>query len=219
MYCASYGSCETPCQGWECEVDHGFDCGQCAEGFVCTSHRTCANPLVACGTEMTAVPGMPWCIDRWEASQGAGSVAVSAPGVQPWTSITWYDAMNACAIAGKELCPEPVWLAACAGPAGYSYPYGPEFQEGACNLWLDGTAETGEYAECEGAAQGIFDMLGNAWEWVAACVPDGCRLRGGSYEQEDEAAFVCSSRYDTYGGHGFVAGSGPQGGFRCCKAL
>lgn len=36
---------------------------------------------------------------------------------------------------------------------------------------------------CEGGVAGLFDMSGNAWEWVNSCgaIPDGtvCELRGG----------------------------------------
>jgi eukaryotic-like serine/threonine-protein kinase len=159
---------------------------------------------------LVAPPGV--CVDRYEAARGAGDVAIAEPGLQPWTEITFDEAGAACARAGKRLCAEGEWAAACQGPCGRAYPYGDAYRLGACND-RDGTAgrglqSTGAYAACAGGL-GVFDLVGNASEWI---VPDGlpAAVAGGAYDDGDAAA-ACASAAELP-----ATTSDARVGFRCC---
>ena len=60
--------------------------------------------------------------------------AVSSPGVIPQGYLTYYLARQACANAGKRLCTEEEWVAACRGARQTKYPYGGQYVPGRCNV-------------------------------------------------------------------------------------
>jgi formylglycine-generating enzyme required for sulfatase activity len=135
-------------------------------------------------------------IDRHEASRpdarrtSAGSMthrACSEPDRLPWSDVTWAQADEACAAAGKRLCSEEEWQRACAGPGARVFPYGDTYDGAACNgadLTAgpdDAVRPTGSLAGCVGP-DGSFDMSGNLEEWTAEEVGIGVfRIRGGSF--------------------------------------
>jgi hypothetical protein len=200
------------------------------------------------------------CVDKWEASlveiQENGEErpwspylpvdeahvvkAVSKPGVTPQGYIDRDSAAGACESAGKRLCQVEEWTAACEGPEGNTYPYGPELDEKACNI--HGKSPLGELFSAsfkdhlydfrvmndpslnalEGTvaktgsfdrcvnAYGIHDIVGNLHEWTAE--KDGT-FRGGYYQDAHKNGEGC--RYAT-------TAHGPtyhdySTGFRCCK--
>ncbi len=156
------------------------------------------------------------CVDRYEASIGAGGEAVSAPQVLPWLSLTTAQAQTACALAGKHLCSEAEWQGACSGPQGLLYPYGNTYSGTACNGLDKGLAAivpTAQVMTCVGGYPGVFDMSGNAYERTATCAGGTCRIRGGSYRSSSGAGLLkCTTGFD------FPEGSGdPAVGFRCCR--
>jgi len=59
--------------------------------------------------------------------------------VMPWSSVSQTEAREACAQAGKRLCTEEEWTAACswdsAASAWRTYPYGNSYSPTACNGW------------------------------------------------------------------------------------
>src|SRR3989339_104030 len=127
-----------------------------------------------------------FCIDKWEASRPDAtdssmgsdtSMAISQAGVIPWVSISQIDSRTACNNAGKRLCSDEEWLAA-ANIQGQVYylptnlavsPYycvtdsstyclGHSYSAGdACN--------TGNKTGCV-SKEGVYDMVGNVWEWT-----------------------------------------------------
>jgi len=151
----------------------------------------------------------------------------------PVTNIDFCDAAAFCAWADKRLCgninggpitlvqladpDQSQWFASCAGPKSQQYPYGTAYESGACND-QNGThklLDVGTEPKCQGYYPGLFDMLGNAQEWVDACDAksgplDGCERIGGSYE--DGADTVCSTS-----GQAQRNAYAPQVGFRCCS--
>ncbi len=158
--------------------------------------------------------------------------ACSMPGVQPWRSVSWLEANAACAAAGKRLCTEQEWQAACEGSSVNTYPYGDTYDPEACNgndYDHDCTGgdddlglPTGTAYGCPPPASsqcvsedGVLDMSGNFKEWtgtVVSVLPPAYRIRGGAF---DSIGIGLTCQFD------FVAGAEafqfPNLGFRCCS--
>jgi formylglycine-generating enzyme required for sulfatase activity len=153
---------------------------------------------------------------------------------------SFFSAKAACEAAGKQLCTEAQWIAACQGAApiddngngqvaddlieGTAYPYGDFHEPGRCweakiNPKLEpGQAPpfrpvyTGEMPACVSPA-GVYDLTGNMEEWVGTS-PENAVLLGGAFDTPDDKA-RCYRRNDTFGaGYANV-----RTGFRCCKGL
>jgi formylglycine-generating enzyme required for sulfatase activity len=95
--------------------------------------------------------------------------AVSLPGVLPSANITWFQAEEACANAGKRLPTSAEWQMAANGTPDP----GPDNGTTDCNTTgVDPTltSPTGSRSACV-SARGAFDMVGNGAEWVADWVP------------------------------------------------
>lgn len=188
-------------------VDAGLDAGPVDAGA--------PVPDAGCPADMATVNG-GGCVDRYEASQGAGGQAVSAVGAMPWLSLNTMQAAAACVLAGKRLCSEAQWQAACAGPTGRLYPYGNTYGAMTCNgldRGLNAIAATGMLGGCVGGYPGVYDMSGNAYERTATCSAAGCRIRGGSFRSSASAGLLrCNTGFD------FPEGGGDSAvGFRCCR--
>ncbi len=182
-------------------------------------------------------------IDTFEASLEIGedgsAAAVSGKHLVPATRMSWFAAQEACQAAGKRLCTEEEWVAACQNAApidddnngafaddmveGSSYPYADYHVSRRC--W-DGHSRgskcgpdndqdcrpvyTGELPGCV-SSDGVYDLTGNVEEWVGA-TPETAVLLGGAFDTSKDHA-RCYRRNDTYG-PGF---SNVRTGFRCCQ--
>jgi len=199
-------------------------------------------------------PGV--CIDRWEAHLVAvledgteqtwspfsnpGSVLVrakSAPLAVPQGYVSQVQAARACAAAGKTLCTDAEWLAACHGSSRTTYPYGDVERLGTCNDHRDESAAA-QYLESSGAStfrelqnpcidqvidsllptgsktacvtpEGVYDMVGNVHEWTAS---SRGTFRGGYYGDTRLNGRGCD--YVTVGHD--AAYWDYSTGFRCC---
>ena len=91
-----------------------------------------------------------------------GVYAVSIPGVQPSACITWFQANQACLLAGKRLLTNREWQGAAASTPD------PGTDNGTtdCNVGTFAPSNTGSRSSCK-SAWGVFDMVGNVDEWVA----------------------------------------------------
>lgn len=175
--------------------------------------------------------------------------AVAADGT-PQVGIDWCDAYAYCAWAGKRLCGKvengrdpgskltaselasaavSQWFIACSNGGKQNFPYGGARTPGACNFK---EADAGKQpvpspgeadAACMGGYDGIYDMLGNVWEWIDYCqAPDGgvdggsakmeCYVRGGSFTVT-ESGVDCR----TNGVGATRDGRSGEIGFRCCS--
>lgn len=106
--------------------------------------------------------------------------ARSVKGVTPVGNVTWFQAQQACANAGKRLLSNGEWQLAAAGTPKSS----PDDQETTCNTSTGSIASTGSRSSCVSNG-GVYDMVGNRFEWVAEWVPastlQACTtLQGGS---------------------------------------
>lgn len=157
----------------------------------------------------------------------------------PATQMSWFAAADACEAAGKRMCSEEEWIAACQSEApvdddddgqfaddlieGNAYPYGDFHTRNLC--WEDHAINrrlpadqqpswrpvyTGEMPGCV-TEDGVYDMAGNVEEWVGSSA-DVAVLLGGAYDTPDDKA-RCYRRNDTYG----AGYANRRTGFRCCR--
>ncbi len=120
------------------------------------------------------------CVDIYEASPGDSCAAInsrnpisfgeiladvscSATSVSdsvPWRYVTREQAALACARSGKRLPTVQEW---------YQVALGTPDDENLCNIATGELSESGTFSECISAA-GIYDAVGNVWEWTTADV-------------------------------------------------
>ncbi|MBD3393804.1 MAG: SUMF1/EgtB/PvdO family nonheme iron enzyme [Chitinivibrionales bacterium] len=167
--------------------------------------KSYAAPLF-CPKDMVLVdmpPGKPdrpffkVCVDRYEYPNRKGAV--------PQGNASYKEAQQACESKGKRLCTAEEWQWACSGLEGYTYPYGWQFDKKNCNTKGVGQFEaSGARKRCVGKF-GLYDMVGNIFEWVTGA--DGKpMLMGGPYSKCQTVS------------PGMDGDAKPQTGFRCCKS-
>ena len=174
------------------------------------------------------VEGMDFSIDAFEASL-SGQKAVSVAGSEVAHGVTWYQASQACAEAGKRLCTELEWVAACTGEVtvdenqngivsddpilGNEYAYGPYYRSGLCadSRTKDNPGElvAGNHPACT-TPTGVYDLHGNVKEWVGL-TPNRAAIKGGSYYSGDSAR--CGYHRDDFPPDTIDESLG----FRCCS--
>jgi formylglycine-generating enzyme required for sulfatase activity len=110
--------------------------------------------------------------------------AVSLPSEIPSANITWFQAQEACANAGKRLPTSAEWQ---VGANGTPDTGGADNGTTNCNTdnRAPGVTATGARSACV-SARGAFDMVGNLYEWVADWVPLSTACPGwGGFSDDD----------------------------------
>jgi formylglycine-generating enzyme required for sulfatase activity len=175
--------------------------------------------------------GLDYCIDEFEFPNRAGE--------KPPVMVSFYDAEKSCADAGKRICKESEWVAACEGPEETPFPYGWRRSSEKCNFdnkWidpslgrvyskdaeiqraelarLDRSLPSGSRPECK-SGFGVLDLTGNVDEWVRADVERENRrsrfagLKGGAWGHVRNACRPVTTSHPPDFKYYFI-------GFRCC---
>jgi hypothetical protein len=170
------------------------------------THRVSEAVLVndRCPSGMVFVPmpdGHSFCIDRFEWPNRKGK--------KPIVNVSWIQAKMQCLDAGKRLCTQEEWEHACSGGMQEMYPYGHHYDPERCPTEGEDVFASGSYSHC-GEGFGLYDMVGNAWEWVDDRREHEPRMVGGAVSFRENAH--CGQVSE-----GTMISSYKDVGFRCCK--
>ncbi len=106
------------------------------------------------GEQITVFPGS----GNWKSTK---LYACSVKGKRPSRNVTWFQASQACLLAGKRLCTNAEWQAAAAGTP-----------KDSCNIKSNDSVTSDRYAACQ-SKWGARHMVGNLSELVAAWIQSG----------------------------------------------
>lgn len=166
--------------------------------------------------------GTPWWLKvdgaSWAHPEGPDS-EISQRLEYPVVHVSWNDAMAYCVWAGVRLPTEAEWeYAARGGLEQKRFPWGDEMCPGKkhmCNIWqgsfpdedlgADGYTNVAPAASFEPNGFGLFNMVGNTWEWcadyfdaswhVGAHPADPVGPRHGSQRMLKGGSFLCHESY------------------------
>eukprot|EP00299_Pterocystis_sp_00344_P020317 c9967_g2_i1.p1 GENE.c9967_g2_i1~~c9967_g2_i1.p1 ORF type:complete len:374 (+),score=85.64 c9967_g2_i1:39-1160(+) len=147
----------------------------------------------------------------------------------PVTHVSFRDARAYCEWAGRRLPTELEWeYAARGGLPDSPYPWGDDVDDGDLNSWegkfpkentlKDGYAGTAPVKSYEPNKFGLFNTVGNVWEWCDGGDDKKRPMRGGSYLDSIDGSFnhilkvstrMENSADSTSGNMGFRCASGP----------
>jgi len=172
------------------------------------------------------------CIDRYEYPNKKDG--------HPPVMVDFFGAEQTCQAAGKRLCLESEWVAACEGPQEKPFPYGWQRSSDACNIdnrWLEPNlgrvySEDAEIQKAELARldqgvpsgsrpgcvsdDGVYDLTGNFDEWVRLDTPKpGAKskmagLKGGAWGHVRNACRPVTTSHAPEFTYYFIS-------FRCCS--
>jgi sulfatase modifying factor 1 len=160
------------------------------DGLLSVKTRSARLGAAASAPWWRAVPGADW-----RHPEGPGSDIIHR-GDHPVVHVSWYDAMTYCAWSATTLPTEAQWeRAARGGLEQKRYPWGDELRAGdawRCNIWQgefpdrntadDGYIGTAPVRTYEPNGFGLYQMVGNVWEWCAdRWSAEAMVIRGGSY--------------------------------------
>ncbi len=144
---------------------------------------------------------------EYKACEARGACASAGPRYddydrprQPIVGVSWHDAAAYCVALGKHLPSEAQWEKAARGPDGALYPWGDEKATCARAVIKEkrrrscGVAKLGERPDKgrtfevgarPAGVYGLYDMSGNAWEWVADWASESYARCGAACEGVD----------------------------------
>jgi len=101
----------------------------------------------------------------------------------PASGISWYQAKAYAGWLGKRLPTEQEWEKACRSTDGRLFPWGEAFEADRANINTTGAAPVASYEKGR-SPYGVYDLIGNVWEWTSSAPAGGFRtrvLRGGAW--------------------------------------
>ena len=176
-------------------------------------------------THWMAVPGA-----YWAKPYGIDSKSFESEDMRdlPAVHVSYNDAVKYCKWAGRRLPTEIEWeYAARGGRSKQTFPWGDQYIANRMNIWegpfpeknlmLDGylgPAPVNAYLPND---YGLYNMVGNVWEWVKGGTPKVRVLRGGSFIDSLDGRFnhivMVSTRQENTGDS-----AASNVGFRCAKS-
>lgn len=152
----------------------------------------------------------------------------------PVAGVCWYEANAFAHWRGKRLLSPAEWQWAATWAAGQSagstqrrYPWGDSFDPSRCNTWNSGIGTTVPvdeyYSGC--TPNGIYQLIGNLWEWSSALFECDDSNNGDRVLTEVPLAEIRGAAFDTYFSSQATAQfrtgqsllyRGENIGFRCC---
>eukprot|EP00035_Acanthoeca_spectabilis_P007590 m.138699 g.138699 ORF g.138699 m.138699 type:complete len:377 (+) comp14005_c0_seq1:3220-4350(+) len=168
----------------------------------------------------------------WRRPEGPDS-SIKGKGHYPAVHTSWNDAVAYCNWAGMRLPTEKEWeYAARGGLEDELYPWGEEPDDGnfsqLLNSWegkfpkenpaYDGHVCAGPSDAYQPNAYGLYNMVGNVWEWVGGGTPEKRILRGGSYVDTIDGSANHLLRVSTRMENSADSG-GHNTGFRCARTI
>lgn len=171
---------------------------------------------------LPAAPEAPWWVRvegaYWSQPEGEGS-HVEERGNHPVVHISWSDARAYAHWAGGRLPAEAEWEHAARGRGGGTYPWGDRAPDDEqffpCNIWqgrfpetnlaLDGHAGTAPVDAFEPNDFGLYNMVGNTWEWCedafrVRSLTRAARVRNEAARQQGQrlmkgGSYLCHASY------------------------
>lgn len=141
------------------------DDGGCPAGMIAvpmSNTLTCVDVYEASPSESCPHQGINSSVQSQENINDASCQADSVAQVAPWRNITREQAMSACIRAGKRLLTAEEWYLVAAGTP----------DTGVCNTDSNSAQPTGNSSTCVSSV-GIYDAIGNLWEWVSGDIIEG----------------------------------------------
>ena len=142
------------------------------------------------------------------------------PATWPVTGVLWAEAQAFCRWRdpAARLPTEAEWEAAAGGPSGNAYPWGNGWEPGRANAAgaTDTLKPVGSFPLGR-SANGALDLIGNAWEWVAAETVSSTgqlvhAIKGGAFDTPPKNAAIASRGWFPDDRHAVW-----KTGFRCAQ--